>query len=148
MPQFWLKNSEPDEYRYQHFTMHIDHINISAPMNLLEKVKDFYCCVLDLEEGFRPRFSQRGFWLYAKDKPIVHLTENLEHHSCDGQGYLDHVAFQASSLNAVIENLESLGIEYRSTHIPEIRMTQLFFKDPAGTGIEVNFLEGVPSADE
>jgi catechol-2,3-dioxygenase len=58
------------------------------------------------------------------------------------------VAFQASSLNAVIENLESLGIEYRSTHIPEIRMTQLFFKDPAGTGIEVNFLEGVPSADE
>ena len=37
------------------------------------------------------------------------------------------------------ERLRSLGIEYRSNHIPEIPMTQLFVRDPAGTGVEINF---------
>jgi catechol 2,3-dioxygenase-like lactoylglutathione lyase family enzyme len=56
--------------------MHIDHINIATPMELLERVRDFYCSVLDLREGFRPNFSQRGFWLYADDKPLIHLSES------------------------------------------------------------------------
>lgn len=106
-------------------------------MDLLEKVRDFYCAILGLEAGFRPKFSQRGFWLYANSKPLVHLSESNRHSA--GQGHLDHIAFQSSGLEAMIRRLELNAIEYRSSHISEFNMTQLFFKDPAGTGLEVNF---------
>ena len=39
--------------------MHIDHINISAPAELPLKVRDFYCDVLGLTEGFRSEFIRR-----------------------------------------------------------------------------------------
>ena len=119
--------------------MHVDHINIAAPARLLEEVKDWYQQVLDLVEGFRPQFSGKGYWLYSGSKPIVHLSERDGYLESDSQGYLDHVAFQGSGLGAMEERLRSLGIEYRSNHIPEIPMTQLFVRDPAGTGVEINF---------
>ena len=119
--------------------MHIDHINIAAPLELLEEVRDFYCAVLGLRDGFRPAFSQRGFWLYSDDKPWVHLSERASGHSAGGQGYLDHVAFQANGLEAMIGRLVANDVKYRSSHIPEFNMSQLFFKDPAGNGLEVNF---------
>jgi catechol-2,3-dioxygenase len=120
--------------------MHIDHINIAAPMELLERVRDFYCSVLDLREGFRPNFSQRGFWLYADDKPIIHLSESNRRQDNEQQGHVDHVAFQTTGVDALIGRLTAKNIEYRSDYIPELNMTQLFFKDPAGTGLEVNCL--------
>jgi hypothetical protein len=57
----------------------------------------------------------------------------------DQPGFLDHIAFQSNGLGAMKERLGNSGIEYRSGYIPEFNMTQLFFKDPAGTGLEVNF---------
>lgn len=119
--------------------MHIDHINIAAPAALLKKVMQWYSGVLDLKEGFRPNFRSQGFWLYADDKPIIHLSERDEFLQHDRQGYLDHVAFQTSGLQAMEERLKALGIDYHANHIPEIPMTQLFTRDPAGTGIEINF---------
>jgi extradiol dioxygenase family protein len=32
--------------------MHLDHINIAAPAELLAKTRDFYCDVIGLAEGF------------------------------------------------------------------------------------------------
>jgi len=119
--------------------MHIDHINIAAPLELLEEVRDFYCAVLDLRDGFRPAFSQRGFWLYSDDKPLVHLSERDITHAADKPGYLDHVAFQTSGLEAMLARLVENDVSYRASHIPEFNMSQLFFKDPAGNGLEVNF---------
>jgi hypothetical protein len=49
------------------------------------------------------------------------------------------VAFRASGLASMKNRLASAGVEYRSGFIAEFNMTQLFFKDPAGTGLEVNF---------
>lgn len=120
--------------------MKIDHINISAPLPLLEEVRAFYCQVFGLVENFRPKFSRKGYWLYAGDSPLVHLMESDHHHACEKQPYLDHVAFQLSGLNTVVASLESLGVEYRLSYLPEIDMTQLFFKDPAGNGLEANFI--------
>jgi len=108
-------------------------------MELLEKVKEFYCQVFDLKEGFRPDFSNRGYWLYADDKPIVHLSESDLHKPMAKQGYLDHVAFQASGLNEVISRLESLNHKYRMDYIPDIHLTQIFLNDPAGSRLEINF---------
>jgi catechol 2,3-dioxygenase-like lactoylglutathione lyase family enzyme len=100
--------------------MQIDHINIKTPQSLMDEVRDFYCAVLGLEEGFRPSFPTEGHWLYSKDRPLVHLSLGPEQ-TVDGRcGYLDHVAFQAC-------------------HVPVLELTQLFFDDPAGNGLEVNF---------
>jgi catechol 2,3-dioxygenase-like lactoylglutathione lyase family enzyme len=119
--------------------VHIDHINIRAPRELLTRVREFYCAVLGLEEGFRPAFSSEGHWLYADDKPIVHLSLGAETAQAGARTCLDHVAFQAAGLDDFRARLDALGVKYRSSYISEIHMSQLFFSDPAGTGLEVNF---------
>jgi len=120
--------------------MHIEHINISAPMDLLVKTKEFYCEIFDLVEGYRPDFSRAGFWLYAGSKPLIHLTESDEHFASAKQSYFDHFALQATGLQRMLSKLTTLEIEYQVDHLPEIGMTQLFLKDPAGTGVEANFI--------
>lgn len=119
--------------------MHIDHINIKAPDALLKRVRDFYCEALGLTEGFRPAFSTAGYWLYAGGQPIVHLSVGVESSRADTSGHLDHVAFRATGLHQVVQRLDGLGVDYRSSHIDELELTQLFLRDPAGTGVEVNF---------
>jgi catechol-2,3-dioxygenase len=126
--------------------MKIDHINISAPMRLLEQVRDFYCEIFGLEDGFRPAFSRPGFWLYADDKPLIHLIESNSHFASERPGYLDHVAFRLTGLVELVARLEAAKVSYRLSQRPELNMTQLFFKDPAGTGLEANFTgEFLPS---
>lgn len=117
----------------------IDHINIAAPAPMLERVRDFYLEILGLREGFRPAFNSHGYWLYAQSSPVVHLSERDVQANAQGAGHLDHVAFQGQDLEAMIARLEQANIEYRQSHIAELDLTQLFFTDPAGTGLEVNF---------
>jgi len=123
----------------------IDHINIAAPSALLEKVRDFYCTVLEMEEGFRPVFSSPGYWLYADDKPLIHLSECEGRRGAEHSGFLDHIAFRSNGLCALMRRLANNGIEYRVNSVPELNMTQLFFVDPANNGLEVNFVDERPS---
>ena len=120
--------------------MHIDHINISAPKDLLRDVRDFYCDVLGCTEGFRPQFSKPGYWLYSEDKPLIHLFESQEHFSNEKQGYFDHFALRTSGLTKVIEKLKDSGVKYRTNFLPDLGLTQIFCKDPSGTGVELNFI--------
>lgn len=120
--------------------MHLDHINISGPVELLEELKSFYCDVFGLSEGYRPNFSRNGFWLYAGDKPLIHLTESASHYRNKLPGYLDHVAFRGEDPAPVQAALETLGVSYTKTRVPELGMIQLFFDDPAGNGLEINFI--------
>lgn len=120
--------------------MKIDHINISAPLPLLKKVRDFYCQILGFSDGFRPESNIKGFWLYSDGEACLHLTESSKHFLNEKQGYLDHVAFQSSNLEAVVTALNSKNVPYEVHKFPEVNMTQLFFRDPAGVGIEVNFI--------
>ena len=119
--------------------MHIDHINISAPKELLEQLRDFYCNVLGLREGFRPNLSRPGFWLYAGDNALIHLVESNSHYANDRQGYLDHFALRSAGLPKTLERLRSCNIDYRTSYIAELGLTQVFCRDPAGTGVEIGF---------
>ena len=121
--------------------MHIDHVNISAPGELLEKVRSFYRDVLGLEEGFRPDFSSGGFWLYSKGQAIIHLAENPEREANEKQGFFDHFALRVADLSPIIGRLDQFGVDYHRVHLQEIGLSQLFFKDPSGTGVEVNCLD-------
>jgi hypothetical protein len=119
--------------------MRLHHINIKAPRELLEQEKDFFCEVLGLREGNRPNFSSKGYWLYADDNAIVHLSESEEYFNNEKQGYFDHVAFQTTNLKKMIRILEERKIEYSTVYLPEIEMTQVFLNAPSSTGIEINF---------
>ena len=52
----------------------LDHFNLSAPSAVLEELRRFYCDVLGLTVGRRPPFGSDGYWLYAGDLALVHLS--------------------------------------------------------------------------
>ena len=55
------------------------------------------------------------------------------------EDYLDHIALRGIGVNEFAQKLNDLSIEFRSATIPDIDLTQLFFKDPSGLTIELNF---------
>lgn len=118
--------------------MKIDHINISAPMTLLEATRDFYCEVLELEVGPRPDFGIPGYWLYGDGRAIVHLIESDVHQRAPAPHYLDHVAFEVHGLKAYTERLDRMGVAYEVRHLPDFNIAQVFCEDPCGIRIEAN----------
>lgn len=52
----------------------LNHFNISASADLIEKVKRFYVDVIGLALGPRAHLDHEGYWLYAGCTPIVHLS--------------------------------------------------------------------------
>lgn len=125
-------------------TVGLSHFNITAPYALLEKVRDFYVEVLGLVVGERPNFMRKGFWLYAGQEPIVHLTDCDEADArADGQsapGFFDHIAFSCQGLRRVIDRLVRLDIPYEVVEIPSLGQIQVFLHDPSGMGVELNFV--------
>lgn len=121
----------------------LNHFNITAPYKLLEKVRDFYVDVLGLTEGERPNFSRKGFWLYAGEMPIVHLTacdeSDVQGETGSLHSFLDHVAFSCRGLRGMLEHLQRLNIPYRIVEKPA--QVQVFLRDPAGVGVELTFVE-------
>jgi catechol 2,3-dioxygenase-like lactoylglutathione lyase family enzyme len=126
-------------------TVGLNHFNITAPDELLEKVRDFYVEVLGLAVGERPSFRRKGFWLYAGHAPLVHLT------ACDeadvrsdgevGRNFFDHIAFSCKGLARVIERLKEWKIPYEMVEIASPAQVQVFVRDPAGVGVELNFVD-------
>lgn len=119
--------------------MLIDHINISAPGEIIDRVSNFYCDVFGFNVGFRPDFDSKGYWLYSDDKPQIHLTINNSLSQVDNTGFLDHVAFSAAGLSQFVSKLRKCNIHYQANYVPEIRTTQIFFRDPSGLRIEASF---------
>lgn len=118
----------------------LNHYNIRAGQPLIGRVRDFYVDVIGLHEGWRPPFDFPGHWLYAGDAAVVHLVEtSAEQITAPPAGTLDHVAFTCTDVDAFEAKLNSLGIEYRKAAVPGAPLKQLFVKDPAGNGVELNF---------
>jgi catechol-2,3-dioxygenase len=118
---------------------YLDHFNIRALKEQLCKVKKFYIDILGFKEGFRPKLSGAGQWLYAGSNAIVHLSEDENRTAMKEQDFLDHIAMRCVGVNEFAKKLNEFSIKYRLAVIPEIDLTQLFFKDPAGITIELNF---------
>lgn len=125
-------------------TVGLNHFNITAPVELLEKVRDFYVEVLGLAVGDRPDFRREGFWLYAGREPIVHLTaceiDDARAAGKAGPGFLDHVAFSCKGLSGLIERLKRLNIPYEVSEVASLGQVQVFLHDPARVGVELNFV--------
>ncbi len=118
----------------------INHIQLVAEKDLVLKLRDFYCHVVGLSEGFRPAFERFGFWLYIGDKDVLHLITPKEGDGRSPQkSSFDHLAFKTADYQGVLKKLKSLNISFDEKPIPGMTAHQIFLRDPAGNRVELNF---------
>ena len=112
-----------------HFTIVTDRL---APTNA------FYA-MLGLDEGPRPDFGVGGAWLYAGDRPILHILE-VESMPEERRGVIDHIAFTSEGLTAIAASLRAHGIAYTIIRTPRpFSRWQMFLEDPNGAEVELDF---------
>jgi catechol 2,3-dioxygenase-like lactoylglutathione lyase family enzyme len=117
----------------------------------IEKTKEFYCDALGLREGFRPQLEFPGYWLYVGETPCIHIADWKSYAvwtkevgipvstRAPSTGPLDHIAFNASGFDEMRTRLKSRGLNPAENLLDEIGLKQLFFYDPNGVPIELNF---------
>ena len=119
----------------------INHYNLRADEETIEVLKDFYIEIVGLKLGHRPPFRNGGYWLYANQKDVLHLSfsKNGIVNELNVISTFDHMAFSCQDENMYIDLLIKKNVEFSIREIPEIGTRQIFFKDPAGNGIELIF---------
>jgi catechol-2,3-dioxygenase len=118
----------------------INHIQLVAEKDLVIQLRDFYCNVVGLTEGFRPAFERFGFWLYIGDKDVLHLiTPKKGDERSLQKSSFDHIAFKTGNYQSVLKKIESLNIYFEEKPIPGTTAHQIFLRDPAGNRVELNF---------
>ena len=118
-----------------------DHYNLRANRAVLDELRDFYRDVVGLTVGNRPPFRRFGYWLYSGDKAVLHLslTDDGEQRSDSAVNTFSHAAFNCTGRAEFEARLKRLGIPYRTAQVPLLKLAQLFFHDPAGNGVELQF---------
>ena len=106
--------------------------------NDLENSVSFYTEILGLEEGFRPNLGFPGCWLYKNQRAILHIISGKKLPS-EPSGVLDHMAFSAENLPETIDKLKTRKIDYELKRQNETNTWQLFFVDPNGAKVELDF---------
>jgi catechol 2,3-dioxygenase-like lactoylglutathione lyase family enzyme len=59
--------------------------------------------------------------------------------SLQGTGTVDHMAFTATGLDGMRLRLKSHGVGFRERTVPSLGIHQVFFEDPSGVTIELNY---------
>ncbi|MEN9756233.1 MAG: hypothetical protein RL755_420 [Pseudomonadota bacterium] len=121
--------------------LRIDHYNLRANSELLDALRYFYCEVIGLSVGERPPLKSSGYWLYAGEKDVLHLSQAApdEIRQSHIQGTFDHVAFSCDNVENIESQLRDKGIAYKRSEVPLTGQIQLFLIDPAGNRVELNF---------
>jgi catechol 2,3-dioxygenase-like lactoylglutathione lyase family enzyme len=108
----------------------------------LEATLAFYGEHLGLAPGARPPFAFPGAWLYADggrgQDPILHVVAGQAKKDLV-KGVIDHMAFSGTGLAGTVAKLRARGIAYELRRLPAYGTWQLFFHDPNGAKIEIDF---------
>ena len=118
----------------------LNHVNIVT--DKVEETRAFFERVLGLTAGYRPDFDFGGAWLYAGDKPVIHLQElesskNAKPAERASAGPLDHASFEVADIAVARARLTANEIRFREVRSPDGRNDQIFFRDPNGVVIEL-----------
>jgi catechol 2,3-dioxygenase-like lactoylglutathione lyase family enzyme len=129
----------------------LDHVNIRTAQP--EATRDFFVEVVGLRDGERPPFNFNGYWLYAGDQAVVHITDARDegaHGIATGRGgaAVDHVSFRMTGYAALRELLARRGIRYESRIVPRNGDVQVFVDDPNGVCVELTFAGSEVGAEE
>jgi catechol 2,3-dioxygenase-like lactoylglutathione lyase family enzyme len=120
-----------------HFTVLTDDV---------DRTVAFYRETIGLEPGARPDLGFPGAWLYAGEQAVLHIIGGRPKEQLK-PGVLDHMAFSATGLAATLERLDSLGVHYAHRRQKEYGTWQVFFFDPNGARVELDFDPGEPEPE-
>ena len=131
----------------------IEHFLVAA--DDIDATRDWYARVLGMKAGPHPDFGFPVHWMYLGDTDVVHIGpsaksagENQKKYlgrtsgksaQEDGTGAIDHVAFRATGLRATLEHLRKEQIQFSQRRANGQALFQLFFYDPNGIKIELNY---------
>lgn len=106
----------------------------------------FYGELLGLRPGPRPPFSFPGAWLYVEGAghAILHVIADRMRQELL-KGVIDHNAFTGQGLVETVGKLEGRGIAYDLQRLPGYGTWQLFFFDPNGAKVEIDFDPAEPA---
>ena len=116
----------------------LDHVNLRT--TALDGMIAWYGEVLGMKPGPRPGFSFPGAWLYAGERPVIHLVGvDTPRGAEPDQLRLEHFALAGDGLKALIDRLESAGEKFRLNRIADFGIIQVNIWDPDGNHIHVDF---------
>ena len=123
----------------------LHHINIRTAD--LAATKAFFMDTLGLTEGWRPQTlsGRPGAWLYAGDKPIVHLSTADEPTAESRGAALDHVAFSIDDYEAVLARVEGCGLPFETFGTEGGPRRQIIVRDPSGAMVELHWRNPAPT---
>ena len=130
---------------------HIEHFLVAA--DDIDATRDWYARVLGMTSGPHPDFGFPVHWMYLGGVDVVHIGpsarmagENQKKYlgrtsqaSEAGTGAIDHIAFRATGLRQMMAHLKRHGIDFRQRRASGQALFQLFFLDPNGIKIELNY---------
>jgi catechol 2,3-dioxygenase-like lactoylglutathione lyase family enzyme len=130
---------------------HIEHFLLAA--DDIDATRDWYARVLGMRSGPHPDFGFPVHWMYIGDVDVVHIgpsaksaSENQKKYlgrtsqdSGAGTGAIDHIAFRASGLREMMRHLQKEKIQFTQRRANGQALFQLFFYDPNGIKIELNY---------
>lgn len=121
-----------------HFTILTDDVPVTV---------GFYRALLGLTEGPRPPLAFPGAWLYAGGAPILHVVGGRSKEELNA-GVIDHMAFSAEDLSDTLALLTSRNIPHTCRRQSGSGVWQVFFFDPNGARVELDFAADEPHHGE
>jgi catechol 2,3-dioxygenase-like lactoylglutathione lyase family enzyme len=133
--------------------LHIEHFLVAA--DDIDATRDWYARVLGMRAGPHPDFGFPVHWMYLGELDVVHIGPSAKAASDNqkkylgrtsgrsaleaGTGAIDHIAFRATGLRAMMDHLEKEKIAFSRRRANGQALFQLFFYDPNGIKIELNY---------
>jgi len=130
---------------------HIEHFLVAS--DDIDASRDWYARVLGMKPGPHPDFGFPVHWMYLGEVDVVHIGPSAKkageiqkkylgrtsQDSGAGTGALDHIAFRATGLRKMLEHLRREKIPFTQRRANGQALFQLFFYDPNGIKIELNY---------
>ena len=132
---------------------HIEHILVAA--DDIDATRDWYARVLGMASGPHPEFGFPVHWMYLGGVDIVHIGPSAKMAGDiqkkylgrtsgkgaqdDGTGAIDHIAFRATGLKEMLSHLRAEHVSFTQRRANGQALFQLFFFDPNGIKIELNY---------
>jgi catechol 2,3-dioxygenase-like lactoylglutathione lyase family enzyme len=130
---------------------HIEHFLVAA--DDIDATRDWYARVLGMTSGPHPDFGFPVHWMYVGGADVVHIGPSAKmageiqkkylgrtsQGGAQGTGAIDHIAFRATGLKDMLRHLRAEGVAFSQRRANGQALFQLFFHDPNGIKIELNF---------
>ena len=130
---------------------HLEHFLVAA--DDVDGTRDWYARVLGTQAGPHPDFGFPVHWMYVNGVDIVHIGPSAKQageiqkkylgrtsqDAGSGTGAIDHIAFRATGLRAMLDHLRNEKIPFTQRKANGQALFQLFFYDPNGVKIELNY---------